>query len=224
MKNPRLIDISGAQFGEWTVVSQNGNNKGGGALWVCQCSCGHRKNVLGSDLRGGKSKSCGHERKERAANLNKTHGESGTRLYEIWQNMHRRCKDKNNERYGARSIEVCADWSSYKEFHQWATTNGYSESLTIDRVNNSQGYYPENCRWATAQEQSENREFVARRQDGALWWHVAQENGISQGAYRTRLYDGWSHEDAATLPMYKRRIGHEGTRDKYGKFTSPQTR
>jgi hypothetical protein len=224
MKHPRLIDISGVKFGEWTAICKNGNSKGGGAFWDCLCSCGKRGTVLGGDLRAGKSKSCGHDKKERAAKLNKTHGESGTRLYEIWKNMHRRCKDKNNKRYGARSIQVCANWHSYQEFHQWAITNGYSDFLTIDRIDNNKGYFPENCRWSTAQQQSENREFVARRQDGALWWHVAQKNGISQGAYRTRLYAGWSYEDASTLPMHKKRIGHDGARDKYGKFTSPQTR
>ena len=60
--------------------------------------------------------------------------------------------------YGARGITVCDEWKdSFESFYNWAISNGYSENLTIDRTNNSEGYYPGNCKWVTMEEQVNNR-------------------------------------------------------------------
>ena len=84
------------------------------------------------------------------------------RLYSIWINMKTRCYNRNspnyNSCYGIKGITMCEEWrKSYKIFEKWALENGYREDLTIDRINNNEGYYPNNCRWATYKQQVENR-------------------------------------------------------------------
>ena len=83
------------------------------------------------------------------------------RLYHIWGNIKQRCLNPQNmsyARYGGRGITVCPEWiKSYNAFQEWAIANGYSETLTIDRIDPSKGYEPSNCRWIPASEQSANR-------------------------------------------------------------------
>lgn len=189
-------------------------------MWRCICSCGTEKIIMGSDLRAGKSRSCGCASRQLKSEKISTHGESRTRLYRIWKSMRNRCANPNStgfEIYGGKGITVCPEWSSYEAFREWALSNGYSSDLSIDRIENNLGYEPGNCRWATKQTQSENRGFVQRAPDGELWWHKAQKNNITQTAYRTRLNDGWSHEEASSFPMYKKRASPQRGAD--GRFT-----
>lgn len=208
-KNPRLIDLAGHRFGLWRVLHQAGNSQRGAAIWRCSCECGTIRDVVGGDLRWGKSTNCGCVGAKRIGHLRKTHGESGTRLYRVWTNMRRRCADPNTTGfalYGGRGIKVCAEWANdFSAFSRWALSSGYADHLSIERLDNDGGYCPENCTWADAATQSANRRFVAKAPDGRLWWHIAQSNGISGSAYRTRINDGWPHEEAATWPMGRKR-------------------
>lgn len=81
-------------------------------------------------------------------------------LFNLWQTMKTRCenpKRKNYERYGERGITVCEEWHEAKNFVEWALSNGYKKGLQLDRIDNNKGYYPENCRFVTATENSRNR-------------------------------------------------------------------
>ena len=124
-----------------------------------------------SRLKGG-TKSCGCLRKDVAkewADRHTTHGKSQTKLYRKYRSMISRCYDKNNkqyERYGGRGITVCDEWrNSFELFFKWAYANGYDPMKngrywSIDRIDNSKGYCPENCRFTTAKEQMRNRDVT----------------------------------------------------------------
>lgn len=218
-KNPRLADLRGLKFSRWTVLRQNGNTSRGAAVWLCVCDCGVERGVVGSDLRKGKSISCGCARTERVASLNKSHGATGSRLYQTWGNMRGRCNNperRGYKDYGGRGIRICDEWSDFTVFRDWAIASGYADDLSIERNDVNGNYDPQNCTWATAAVQSANRRFVSRADDGDLWWHKAQANGISGAAYRSRLYAGWPIEEAATHPMHVRR--YQRQRDDRGKF------
>jgi hypothetical protein len=220
-KNPRLIDLAGQRFERLTIVGQAGNSPRGAALWNYQCDCGVLGVATGSDLRTGKTKSCGCMRTDRAARLNKTHGATGSRVYQTWQNMRARCLNPNSlgyANYGGRGIKICPEWETFPGFQDWVHSSGWKDGLSIERIDVNGDYSPDNCTWADAATQNANRRFVAVAPDGELWWHKAQSNGITAAAYRTRLFAGWPIEEAATHPMHVRRFARR--RDQSGKFAA----
>jgi len=89
------------------------------------------------------------------------HGESSTRLYNIWQHMKKRCfniNDGDYKNYGGRGITICPEWTNdYIKFRDWALNNGYKENLQINRILNDGNYEPNNCDWTTYKENNWNR-------------------------------------------------------------------
>lgn len=206
-RNPRLINLEGQRFGRWLIGKQAGNRPGGAALWHAVCDCGTLGTPSGGDLRYGKTLSCGCLSSEtNGANL-RTHGGSKTRLHRIWKAMRSRCNNPalpNYAGYGGRGITICAEWDDFSIFRDWALANGYADNLSIDRKENDLGYEPNNCRWATAEVQSQNRRFVKRAPDGTPWAVIAKLNGIKVTLMHGRLHEGWPIEKAATLPIGSR--------------------
>lgn len=137
----------------------------------------------------------------------RTHGDTGTRLHRIWQNMKARCYRKSAreyENYGGRGITVCDEWrNSYENFKEWALNNGYAEDLTIDRINTDGNYCPENCRWITNKEQQNNKrnnvvyEFNGEIKTLAQW---SEELGICYRTLQKRIRK-WGVEKAFTTPL-----------------------
>lgn len=81
-------------------------------------------------------------------------------LFNTWQTMKGRCENPKREKYkdyGGRGIKVCAEWQSAEHFVRWALSNGYSEGLQLDRIDNNGDYCPENCRFVTPKENSRNK-------------------------------------------------------------------
>jgi len=191
----------GSNFHYWTVVSSAGSNKHKQKLWNCVCKCGAEKKVLGISLRAGKSKSCGCYQKEVAAS-NQVHGMHDTREYRIWSAMKTRCnnpKAENYSNYGGRGITVCDDWNS--SFESFYKDMGDSNGMTIERIDNSLGYSPDNCRWASMKEQGNNKrnnnfiQFNGVMKTASQW---ARDTGINESCIRKRIRLGWDVDKALT--------------------------
>ena len=91
------------------------------------------------------------------------HGMKKTRLYEIWQGIKSRCLNPNKKRfkdYGGRGITICNEWLEFIPFRDWSLSNGYSDNLTIDRMENNGNYEPNNCQWVTYMENNRKQKQI----------------------------------------------------------------
>lgn len=178
---------------------------------VFGCDCG---TIIHADLRQvikGGIKSCKCHRKSNTPMLR--HGESShgrvSRLYRACTHMLGRCyceSDGSYSNYGGRGISVCDEWRSFEPFSAWAKANGYSNELTIDRIDNDGNYEPGNCRWASRKTQNNNQrknvivEAFGERKTASEW---ADDPRCTVCYYtlvqRIRKLK-WDHEQALSLP------------------------
>ncbi len=160
MDNPRYgKDLSGCLFGRWAVLGLS-HKVGTKNLWLCRCECGNQGKIYQGHLKRGASKSCGCLRKELARERSFIHGRTGSRLWVSYSHMKQRCTNKKvvgYKHYGMRGIKVCSEWQNFAPFMEWALNNGYTDDLTIDRIDNEKGYYPDNCRWVNHSVQNSNK-------------------------------------------------------------------
>jgi hypothetical protein len=169
----------GQVFNMLTVYDCGGYNKHGQWRWKCICECGKPRNIIATLVRTGRTKSCGCLQ----AKVRITHGATGTRQYQIWADMVSRCNKPTNinyERYGGRGITVSEEWLTFAGF--WKDMQqGYSDSLTLDRIDNNDGYSKENCRWTDMSTQLHNRRKrgSSKREFIGAW---KQPNGERYGA------------------------------------------
>ena len=154
-------NIIGRRFGILTVINRDYNYVNPKhTKWICLCDCGNIKSIFRNSLIGGRTQSCGCMQNKGKKGINQTHGLSKTRIYHEWASMRRRCKQNSTDAksYFYRGISVCEEWeNNFMAFYEWSIHNGYSDSLTIDRINNDMGYSPENCQWITNEKQQSNK-------------------------------------------------------------------
>ena len=206
----KFIDLTGQKFGRLTVIKRVKKHEDSRTLWQCCCCCGNTTIVDARHLKNGHTQSCGCLKKDfcqetlvRFGGVNKKHGLHGSRLYRILDGMKQRCYNTNDDsykHYGGRGITICAEWldkeNGFMNFYNWAMANGYNDTLSIDRIDNDKGYSADNCRWATKQEQTDNRRCVKTfTYKGVTYKSVAEASrqlGITESAlkYRAKKENG----------------------------------
>lgn len=206
-----IDDITGNKYNYLTVLYATGRIEGKrGFFWHCKCDCGNEIDVLGASLKSGNTTACGCRQKIGWKNGYK-HGLTHTRLHSIWNGMKQRCFSKNNDyyyNYGGRGITMCDEWKNdFKAFYNWSIKNGYSDNLTIDRIDNDGNYEPSNCRWITRTEQMRNtrrsRKFSYKGE-----MKTASELSEICGIPSVIIYHriailNWNIEDAMSKPVKK---------------------
>lgn len=208
-----MEDIIGKRFGRLFVISVNrkeqkynskGIKDGYKYYYLCKCDCGNTVEVDRNSLRFNKTKSCGCIKSEKSRLRKTTHGLSKTKLYRTYNGMKNRCYRENLKEYcnyGGRGIKVCNEWlNDFNAFYIWAMNNGYSEGLSIDRIDVNGNYEPNNCRWITMTKQASNKRnnhlltYQGKTKTIADW---ARETGIASPTIRKRINDyGWTVEKA----------------------------
>lgn len=128
---------------------------------LCRCVCNKTISVQAQHLRTKNTTSCGCKTSELRKNIKTKHRLSDSRLFNIWSGMKQRCcntKSISYKNYGGRGITICDEWkNSFESFYEWAMANGYSEELTIDRIDVNDNYEPSNCRWTDKETQGNNK-------------------------------------------------------------------
>jgi len=178
-------NLVGKQFGHLKVIELNHSDHRGSS-WLCECDCGNKIVLSTCLLLGGEKhkphKSCGCLKKKQAGKSLEY-----PRIYRIWKGIIHRCnnpKQTGYERYGGKGVTVCDEWTnSFDNFLQWALSNNYSDTLTIDRIESTKPYQPDNCRWATYFTQEQNRGVQCRNKLGILG---VCSSGKGYRAYITR--------------------------------------
>ncbi len=195
----------GDVFGRWTVINNDYIIKNSHRCYLCRCSCdAHTEKYVDEfNLKKGKSLSCGCLSKESARTRMKKHGKSHkSKLYNVWTSMRERCNcktDTSYQRYGGRGISICKEWDDFQVFEEWAVKNGYDENApkgtyTLDRINVNGNYEPNNCRWISLSEQSDNKTntiwltYNGKTQTLLQW---SKELGMPSKLLRNRYYDRW---------------------------------
>ena len=201
----KKVDVTGQRYGKLIAICPTEDRtKSGGIVWLFKCDCGNKKKVSLNSVRSGLVKSCGC--------LATPHHLTGTRLFNIWVDMKQRCYNSKYPQYrlwGGRGIVVCDEWFDFKEFNRWALSNGYTSTLTLDRIDVNGNYCPQNCRWATYEEQARNtrrNKYIEINGNKKLVKDWCEEYDISPASVYRRIRElGMTYEQAITTPRLRRR-------------------
>lgn len=164
-----MKELIGKRFGKWSVLGEVGRAPSGKRLVLARCSCGFETVVQAQNLTSKRSKQCKSCGSSSHRSNRRTHGEAQkrTKEYRCWKAMNCRClnpTDKNYPRYGGAGISICLRWQGPNGYVNFLADMGRRPSLrhTLDRIDNTLGYFPENCRWSTLSAQRRNQERYKR--------------------------------------------------------------
>lgn len=206
-----MENLIGKTFGNLYVESK-ADSKNGRRMWNCVCDCGRKTIVSTYLLKSGHTKSCGCITGRPGGVSPKI---KGTVIYSRWQAMKKRCYQvgtQGYENYGGRGIKVCESWKNNPvAFYEWAIKSGFSENLTLDRIDVNGDYCPENCRWVTAKEQGRNKrnnhlvEFNGKKMTVSEY---SELTGVNRGSIDWRLNQSKMKEkEALNKPIKHQKKG-----------------
>lgn len=201
-------------FGKLSVIARDANPERAGkaARWMCRCECGVVKSIGADALKSGTTVSCGCFGRRRIIEVSRIHGMTGRPEWRSWSAMLARCTSETNKdyaRYGGVGISVCERWKDFPSFLE--DMGPRPQGTSLDRIDNSLGYSPSNCRWASWKVQSTNRtntRFLTvngETHSAAEWARIV---GLSTRTVHTRIARGWQVEDVLRKPTKKRRVAH----------------
>ena len=206
-----IYNYKGKTFGGLTIIDIVDSDK---KIVKCKCRCGaiSERNLykVASKYPINHCKYCDKDTINKYPTHKRTY--KNQRLKHLFYGVVRRCynpKSKDYKLYGAKGITVCNEWmSDINNFCEWSLNNGYNENLTLDRIDYTKGYSPENCRWATWKQQQNNRCNNVRYEFNGKLLTVSEISdivGINYSTLRSRLKNGMSPQEAFSTPLKRRR-------------------
>jgi hypothetical protein len=197
MRKKRAIkDWAGHRFGRLVAVNLVERRSDRNHVWRFACDCGGEKQIKIKQVRSGKTASCGCLQREALVARNKRHGRSGTPTHRTWKDMRARCNNPSNSDYrdyGGRGIRVCDRWDDFSAFLK--DMGERPDGKTLDRVDVDGNYEPGNCRWATPNEQAQNRRnnlIVEFDGEPKVFSQICREQGVDRTKARYRFDAGYS--------------------------------
>lgn len=209
---PLAVDLSGMRFSRLTALSPRPGSRQSRRGWLCRCVCGNEVVVPTDKLLAGHTRSCGCLQRESVADTNTRHGQTGVPEYQTWKGIKARCGNPNHpayENYGGRGVTMCPAWET--DFSAFLRDMGPKPDAghTVERLDNSVGYEPGNCVWATRGEQSRNKRnnrWLTYQGETLILRDWADRLGITPGALGCRLDKfGWPVAKALSVPARRRK-------------------
>lgn len=204
MTGRKAENLTGKRFGGLTALWRAPNrvepNWREVVVWLCLCDCGNSVAVRAAELKRGKQIGCGCQKGKGVK-----HGKSSTRIYRIWHSMRQRCENPNAAnfaRYGGQGVTVCDRWKDFSAFY--ADMGDPEDWMTLERIDNAKGYEPGNVRWASHQEQAENRRtsrYLTHAGKTLTLSQWAKLAGMNKQTFSARLARGWTVERILTEPL-----------------------
>ena len=213
----KKVDRIGERFGRLTIVEEKEPKlykpRTYARIFLCKCDCGNMVVASYTNLKAGNVRSCGCLKKDCGKGVlsNESQNQDKLRLHMIWQCMKNRCNANSGryyKNYKLRGISVCEEWKNdFNAFYEWAINNGYYPTLSIDRIDGTKGYSPNNCRWATAKMQANNIKtnvIITYNGESHTIPEWSQITNIPSYVIRNRRNYGWNVERTLTTPVIKK--------------------
>ena len=207
----RFDNLSGRKYGNILVHPENKKTSNGGRKWLVECQCPLKTKwwAWAETIKNCPDICCKECRRALFARSKITHGGRWTPLYHVWRSMVERCSNPNHpfaKDYIARGIIVCDRWKKFENFRA-DMGDFYHSHLTIERINNHEGYRPGNCKWDTMEAQANNRRTnVLLTHDGktqtiSQW---SKELHIDKSTIRRRVIKGWPHSTCLSRSDFRK--------------------